>query len=80
MTLATAFTQDPTAPHYHQCGRMTGGIIPGYGCGYVWRHQGPKPKSTIEYMERHMCPDCGRGPWYYVLSIEEVESAHTVAV
>lgn len=79
MTLAEAFTQDPLIPHYHQCGRITDGMIPGYGCGHVWQHRDEtKVKSGKVSIRKHLCPECGKGPWYYVLSIEELESAKCI--
>lgn len=58
-------------PHYHQCGRVRDGWLDGYGCGFMWQHRRDPTKSLVE---DHMCPNCDRGPWYYELSIEEVES------
>lgn len=59
-------------PHFHQCGRVHGGWLEGYGCEYLFKHTYTKELSLVS---QHMCPACGRGPWYYELSIEELESA-----
>lgn len=60
-------------PHFHQCGRVLDGWLPGYGCGHLWQHQ-RNPKLHIA--DDHRCPLCSKGPWYYELSLEEVESAN----
>lgn len=71
----TVFTQDPTAPHYHQCGRTIFGMMDNFGCGHLWNHR-CLTNSDQKRVDSHKCPKCGRGPWYYVLSIEELESAN----
>jgi len=76
-TDAEAFTQDPTLPHYHQCGRLAGGLLPDFGCRHVWQHAAEPTKNYVKYSTQHKCPLCGKGPWYYVLSEEEFESAHS---
>lgn len=58
--------------HPHQCGRVRDGWLEGYGCGTLWFH---KRDPTVSLAADHMCPMCGKGPWYYELSQEEVESA-----
>lgn len=76
-TAIVAFTQDPTEAHFHQCGRITDGLVEGYGCNHVWMHKAVSPVKTGRVsVADHMCPECGAGPWYYVLSVEELESAH----
>ncbi len=47
--------------HTHQCGRIYSGMISGYGCGHVWSHTRDESRSM---KDDHMCPQCGRGPWY----------------
>lgn len=65
-------------PHFHQCGRVHGGWLEGYGCGHLWQHQAKSlSQSSASLCEDHRCPECNCGPWYYQLSLEEVESAKT---
>lgn len=79
MAISIAFTQDPTALHYHQCGRIIEGMVKDYGCGHVWQHRGEsKVKTGKVSIRHHLCPECGKGPWYYVLSVEELESAKCI--
>lgn len=59
-------------PHYHQCGRVRDGWLDDYGCGYLWQHQ---RNPNLHIADDHRCPACSKGPWYYELSIEEVENA-----
>ena len=58
--------------HAHQCGRVRNGWLDHYGCGTLWFH---KRDPLISIADDHKCPVCGAGPWYYELSLEEVESA-----
>lgn len=55
--------------HLHICGDV--GEEPGTieidslrGCTFTWRHANGNE-------DRHMCPNCGRGPWLVKLSPEE---------
>lgn len=73
------FSQDPTTPHFHQCGRFSWGLDLQVGCGHLWQHSGSIPKNQREYVQRHRCPECSMGPFYHVLSQEELESAHSKA-
>lgn len=70
------FTQDSTLPHFHQCGRTMFGLNLEMGCGHLWSHSDMPTKIPKIRAIRHYCPNCFRGPFYYVLSIEEVENAH----
>jgi hypothetical protein len=62
------FTQDPEQPHEHSCGTTATGKILGYGCGHTWTHEGIRNVSNKYRANMHMCPSCGRGPWFYVIS------------
>lgn len=63
-----AFTQDPTLLHRHQCGLTSFGKI-GIGCDHQWSHTTLDAKpGTPEYARAHMCPQCGRGPWYHLVA------------
>lgn len=56
---------DPN-PHEHRCG-LDIEERGREGCGYVWSHapcDPLQPCTSEENEERHMCPRCGRGPWY----------------
>lgn len=83
--LNSEFTQDSAQSHYHQCGRTRLGLDPDLGCGHLWSHSvhlpnGPgvsKQSLTVAFCSAHHCPRCSRGPFYYALSIEEVESANS---
>ncbi len=33
------------------------------GCGHEWQHERIF-KSAEDYANRHVCPNCGLGPWY----------------
>jgi uncharacterized protein with PIN domain len=33
-------------------------------CQHRWRHARPQGASEAEYADAHMCPECGKGPWY----------------
>lgn len=44
--------------HKHKCGMSLGGYE--RGCGHVWEHD----ESCRSNREKHICPKCGRGPWY----------------
>jgi hypothetical protein len=60
--------------HYHKCGypsdpsrRKDEDPPPSVkGCGFEWAHDKPVDVdvSSAMYVERHMCPMCGAGPWY----------------
>lgn len=65
--------------HFHQCGRIRDGWIPDYGCGHLWQHSFDFA-LTHSIVADHKCPKCGCGPWYYELSVEEVESAKSQRV
>lgn len=60
--------------HFHQCGRVRDGWLEGYGCRHMWQH---KRNPLVSLVEDHACPACGKGPWYYELSVEEIESAQS---
>lgn len=62
---------DPLTPdqvgkyHEHKCGFTRGLRAPeegrdGEGCGHVWGHDADNYGKT----NPHICPACGRGPWY----------------
>jgi len=46
--------------HTHKCGLTALGMLEGYGCGHVWSHDPAVPMQPAD----HMCPNCGRGPFY----------------
>lgn len=56
--------------HKHQCGLITVDmhgnteLLADVGCGHVWEHE-PQARDTLpEKVCRHLCPNCGLGPWY----------------
>lgn len=60
------FHQDPTQPHEHQCGRISTGMLD-FGCRHRWTHTVKLANSMKDYVAAHSCPQCGKGPWYYVI-------------
>lgn len=58
--------------HTHRCGRH---LAPDQhderfdpplavkGCGWEWEHERIFLNDE-DYAQRHMCPNCGEGPWY----------------
>ncbi len=58
--------------HKHRCGYHLGPLdhdprydppLDEHGCGREWEHERIF-KSKEDYANRHMCPNCGAGPWY----------------
>ena len=54
-----------TMSHQHKCGVRYSDLelfMEGepQGCGFVWEHN----EQCRGNAETHMCPQCGRGPWY----------------
>lgn len=47
-------------PHLHQCGWTVLGFLD-FGCGHIWKHTGQEDENIVR---SHMCPKCGKGPWY----------------
>jgi hypothetical protein len=59
--------------HTHCCG-FTLDDQTQSGCGHRWTHQGPSIfDEQGEYKERHHCPKCGKGPWYWQVTDETLE-------
>lgn len=57
-------SQPPNGPHRHKCGYSAAGDLP--GCGQVFEHEMiPVPKH-VRVSSSHMCPNCGKGPWYKI--------------
>lgn len=50
--------------HTHQCGVTVTGRIVDYGCGREFSHQRNEGKKIHE---DHLCPYCGKGPWYFIV-------------
>jgi hypothetical protein len=55
------------AEHQHECGLADEGIREP-GCGHVWTHKASDFDDLDEdaHTKGHTCPNCGKGPWYYV--------------
>lgn len=56
--------------HKHQCGLITVDeagatmLLDDFGCQYIWEHDSRPGAALHEKVAHHMCPKCGRGPWY----------------
>lgn len=52
--------------HPHRCGEGQDGFDSTRGCGHIWDH--PRVDSSPDHVHarNHICPKCGKGPWYYV--------------
>lgn len=67
--LAAGFVSvQPQKPHKHECGITAFGPLADYGCGYRWEHTAPSMTVTGRTKSsEHMCPACGRGPWFHIV-------------
>jgi hypothetical protein len=53
--------------HSHKCGLTASGEIP-WGCGAIFSHEDRLPAfGEIPFLKAHLCPFCGKGPWYFKL-------------
>lgn len=54
--------------HFHRCGHRGSSEVANEGqrgCGWIWEHEQLDPDviGQAAYDARHMCPNCGNGPW-----------------
>lgn len=68
-------TKAPTDVHKHRCGLSEVAELAAIGCGFEWEHERIF-KNSADYSRRHMCPNCGAGPWYTRVLSAEQERLH----
>lgn len=52
--------------HPHRCGEGKDGFDSTRGCGHVWDHPRVDSSPDAVHARNHICPKCGKGPWYYI--------------
>lgn len=57
--------------HRHLCGlRSWADNIPEnvVGCGFLWEHERTVGDASRIYSAKHICPNCGLGPWFGIVT------------